>query len=214
MDCCIWLVIPGHQKCSCNRNRVQSWPWCSVSLWHPFRAVTQCTFGTTKSSKYLLSPLGVESRYRAFWWVIKFWQFLKISKPSSLEACCPKSVFFWASKQSKTMLSTESSLWASAQSVTCIWTYTHLAATHNSFSMPWSPSTTVGSWLSALWVAPGVTSSRTDLTMSGSRQVVIWLKTSAMVLSHPFWYSNWKLNLARAPTHQWPVASRLGAAMI
>ena len=33
---------------------------------------------------------------------------------------------------------------------------------------------------------------------------------SATVLSHPFWYSNLKLNCTRAPTHWWPVASRLG----
>ena len=93
MDYCIWLVIPSHQKHSCNRDRVQSWPWYPISLWHPFRVVTQCTFGTTKSRRSSFSPLGIECRYRAFWWIMKFCQFHKISWPSSLEACCPKSVF-------------------------------------------------------------------------------------------------------------------------
>ena len=110
MDCHTWLVIPGYQKCSYNRDRVQSWPWCPVSLWHLFRVVTQCAFGTMKSSRSSFSPLGVEHRYRAFWWIMKFWQFHKISGPSSLEACSPKSVFrsvfFQASNQPRTVLST------------------------------------------------------------------------------------------------------------
>ena len=185
MDCHIWLVIPVHQKCSYNRDRVQSQPWCPASLWHPFRVATWCAFGTTKNSKSLLPPLGIEHRYRAFWWIIRFWWFSKISQPSSLEACSPKSVFrsvfFWASNQSKTVLSTDSSLWTSAQSVKWIWTNTHPAATCTSFSTPWSPSTTVGSWLSALWVAPWGTPSRKDLTISGLRWVVIQLSTSTMV---------------------------------
>ena len=214
MDCHIWQVISGHQKCSCNRDRVWSWPWCPASLWNPFRMVTQCTSGTTKSSRSSFSPLGIEHRYRAFWWIMKFCQFHKISWPSSLEACSLKSVFksvfFWASNQSRTALSTESSLWASAQSVTCSWTNTHPVAACTSFSIPWSPSTMAESWLSALWAAPRVIPSRTDHTMSGLRWVVIQLSTSAMVLLHPFWYSNWKLNLVRAPTHWWPVALRLG----
>ena len=194
MDCLIWLAIPGHQKCSCNRDRVWSWPWCPASLWHPFRAATQCTLGTMQSSKSLFFPLGTEHRYRAFWRIIKFWQFCKISWPSSLEAWSPmsvfRSVFFLASNRSKTTLSTKSSLWASTQSVTCIWTNTHPAATCTSFPTPWSPSTTTGSWHSALWVAPRVIPSRTDLIMSGSRWVMTQLSRSATVLSHPFWYSS------------------------
>ena len=122
MDCHIWLVIPGHQKCSCNRDRAWSQPWCPASLWHLFRVATQCAFGTTKSSNSSFSPLGIECRYRAFWWIVKFWQCHRISQPSSLEACSPKRVFrsvlFLASNQSKTTPSTGSSLWASAQSHT------------------------------------------------------------------------------------------------
>ena len=101
MDCHVWFVIPAHQMHSCNKDKVWSWPWCPASLWHPFRAVTWCAFGTMKSSKSSFSPLGMEHRYRAFWWIVKFWWFHKISWPSSLEACSPKSVFrsifFWAS---------------------------------------------------------------------------------------------------------------------
>ena len=41
-----------------------------------------------------------------------------------------------------------------------------------------------------------------NLTMSGSSQVVTQLSTSATVLSHPFLYSNSKLNQVRALTHQ------------
>ena len=126
MDCHIWLVSPSHQKCSYNRDRVWSRPWCPASLCHPFRVATWCTFGTTKSRRSSFLPLGIECRYRAFWWIEKFCWFHKISWSSSLEACSPKSVFrsvvFWASYQSKTELSTGSSLWASAQSVMCIWT--------------------------------------------------------------------------------------------
>ena len=34
MDCYIWLVMPGNQKSSHNKDRVQSCPWCPTSLWH------------------------------------------------------------------------------------------------------------------------------------------------------------------------------------
>ena len=212
MDCHIWLVIPSHQKHSCNRDSVWSQPWCPASLWHLFRVATWCAFWTTKSRRSLFSPLGIECRYRAFWWIVKFCQFHKISQPSSLEACSPKSVFrpvfSWAPSQSKTALSTGSSLWAPAQSVTCIWTDTHPAVTQTSCSKSWSPLAMVGSWTSTQCAAPRFIPLRTDLTVSGLRQVVIQISTSATVVLHPFWYSNWKLNLARAPTHQWPVASR------
>ena len=149
MDCCIWLVIPGHQKCSCNKDKIWSWPWCPTSWWHPFRVATCCTSGTMKSSKSSFLPLGIEHRYKAFWWIVKFWQFLQTSQPSLLEACSPKSVFrsvfLWASNQFNTVFSTGSSLCVLAQSVTCISTNTHSAVTHTYFSMPQSPSTTAGS---------------------------------------------------------------------
>ena len=31
MDCCIWLVIPSYQKCSCNKDKVWSQPRCPAS---------------------------------------------------------------------------------------------------------------------------------------------------------------------------------------
>ena len=82
------------------------------------------------------------------------------------------------------------------------------------FPFSWSPLTTAGSSPSALWAAPKVAPSRTDCTASGPRRVAIWLSVSATVLSYPFWYSNWKLNFTRAPTHWWPVASKLGVVII
>ena len=69
MDHCIWLIIPSHQKCSCSKDKVWSWPWWPASLWHPFRVVTQWALGTTKSSRSSVLPLGVESRYKAPWWI-------------------------------------------------------------------------------------------------------------------------------------------------
>ena len=112
-----------------------------------------------------------------------------------------RSVFFWASNQFNTASNTWSSLWAGAQSAMCISTRTHLPATCTFFSTLWSPSTMAGSQPSALSVAPIVSPSRMDHTTSMLRQVVMQLSTSAMVLSHPFWYSNWKLNFTGAATH-------------
>ena len=149
---------------------------------------------------------------------MKFWWFLHTIWPSSLEACSPRSVlrsvFFLASNQCNTASSTGSSLWAVAQLVTCISTRTCLAATHTSFLCYGHIQPLQGHLLLPSGWCPGVTPSRTDHTSSRLRQVVIWLSTSATVLSHPFWYSNWKLNFARAPTHQWPVASKLGVVII
>ena len=51
--------------------------------------------------------------------------------------------------------------------------------------MLWLPSTTAGSFPSALWAAPKVTPSRMDCMASELRQVVIQLSTSATVLSCP-----------------------------
>ena len=91
MDCHIWLVIPSHQKHSCSKDKVQSRLWCPASQWHPFRVVTWCASGTMKSSKSSFLPLGVECRYRHFWWIMKFWCFLKTSQPSLPETCSPKT---------------------------------------------------------------------------------------------------------------------------
>ena len=149
---------------------------------------------------------------------MEFWQFLHTIQPSLLEACSSRSVlrsvFFWAPNQFNMAFRTRSSFWAVVQPVICISTCTHPVATCTSFSTLWSPSTTEGLWPSVLWAIPRVTPSRMDCTASGSRQVVIWLRASATILSHPFWYSNWKLNLTRAPTHQWPLASKLGVVLI
>ena len=130
-------------------------------------------------------------------------------QPSSLEAYSPRSVlrltFFLLSNQCNMACSFGSSLWAEAQLVTCISTRTHPAATHTSFSMSWSPSIMTGLSVSALCVAPKVTP---------SRWVVIQLSASNTVLSHPFWYSNQRLNFTRDPTLWWPVASKLGVVII
>ena len=87
MDCCIWLAMPGHQKCSHNKDRVWSCPWWHASLWHPFKVATQWAFGTTKSRRSLVTPSGIECRYKAPWWIVKFYWFHKISWPSLLEVC-------------------------------------------------------------------------------------------------------------------------------
>ena len=145
---------------------------------------------------------------------MKFWQFLHTTQPSLLEESSPRSVlrlvFLWVPNQFSKVFRTGSSFWAVAQLVTCISACTCPVATHTSFAILWSPSTTEGSWPSSLWAIPRVTPSRMDCTASGPRQVVIQLRASATVLSHPFWYFNWKLSLARAPTLWWPVASKLG----
>ena len=218
MDCCIWLIIPGHQKCSHSNDKVRSHPWLSASLWNLFRVATQWAFGTTNSSRSLVSPLGIEWRYKTPWWITKFCQFLKIIEPSLLGShstrCAFKSVFLWAFSQSKTALNIGSSLWALAQSVTCICTSTWPVVTCTSFSKLRSPLATVGSCTFAQYTAPIATPSRIDLTMSGSSWVMTWLCTSSTVLSCPFWYSSLKLNCTRSPTHWWPVALRFSVIMI
>ena len=50
MDFCIWLAIPGHQKCSLSSDKVWWWPWWLASLWHPFKVALQWSFGNTNSS--------------------------------------------------------------------------------------------------------------------------------------------------------------------
>ena len=198
ISCLICLAIPGHQKCSSNKDNVWSQPWCPASQWYPFKAAVQCAFSTMKSNRSSFSHLGMEQRYRMSWRTMKFWWFLHTIQPSSLEACSPRSVlrsvFFIASNQHSTASTSESSFWAADQLVTCISTRTHPAATHTSFSFSWSPSTMAGSSPSVLWVAPKVAPSRMDCMASRPRWVVIQPSTSATVLSCPFWYSNQKLN--------------------
>ena len=58
ITCLICLTIPGHQKCSCSRERVWSWPWCPASQGHPFRAAVWCDLGTMNNNRSSFSPLG------------------------------------------------------------------------------------------------------------------------------------------------------------
>ena len=210
MDFCTWLVIPGHQKYSCSKDSVQSCPWWPTSQWHPFRAVTQCALGTTKSRKSSVSPLGIEHRYKAPWWIVKFGKFCKISLPSLLEVCSARSVLrfvcFCAFSQSNTMANIGFSVWASAKLVTCISTNGWPPVTHTSCSKHWSPSTMARSWILAWCAILKVT----PFTVSESSWVVTQLSTSSTILSCPFWYYNLKLNHTRAPTYWWPMTSRLG----
>ena len=111
-DFCIWLATTSHQKCSHNMDKVQSCPWWPESQWHPFRAATQCALGTTKSRRSLVSPLGIECRYRAPWSIAKFCQLHRIRLPSLLEACSARSIL--AFSQSNTALNIRSSPWALA----------------------------------------------------------------------------------------------------
>ena len=200
------------------QDKVWSQTWWPASLWHPFKVVTQWALGTMKSRRSLVAPLGIEWKYKAPWWIVKFCQFFKIRWPSLLEVCSArsafKSVFFCAFSQFNTALNIGSSFWASAQSVTCICTSTWPAVTHTSCSRQQSPLTMVGTWILAWCAYPNGNPSRIDLTVSGSSWVVTQLSASATVLLHPFWYSNSKLNGARALTHQWPVSSRLGIVIM
>ena len=214
VDCHIWLIIPSHQRHSYSNDNVWSWFWWPEFLWHPFRTATWWALGTTNSSRSSVSPLGIEHRYRAPWWIIKFCQFHTISCHSSLEVCSTrsafKSVFSCAFSPSKTALNMGSSLWALAQSITSICTSAWPAVTCTSFSKLRSRMAMAGLCTSAQCATPIAASSRIDLTMSGSSWVVTQLSMSATVLSCPFWYSSLKLNHTRAPTHQWPVALWLG----
>ena len=121
ITCLIYLAIPSHQKCSCNKDSVWSWPWCPASQWHPFKAAVQCAFTLTPWQGHLLWSSG---------WHLRF--------------------------------------------------------------------------LHPGWIGQPL----------GPRWVVIRLSMSASVLSCPFWYSNWKLNFTRDPTHWWSVASKLGVVII
>ena len=114
------------------------------------------------------SPLGIDYRYKATWWIVKFCWFCRISLPSSLEVWSARRVFklVWicAFSHSSTTLNIGSSLWALAQSVTCISTIGQAAVTHTSCSTHWSPSIKAGSWVSAWCAAPRATLLRTDFT--------------------------------------------------
>ena len=123
---------------------------------------------------------------------------------------CPQISFLLRLQPLQNSASSGSSFWAVAQSVTYISTRIHPVVTHTSFSNGWSFLMMAWFSPSALWEAPMVAPSRTACTASGSRWVVTQLKASATVLSCPFWYSNQKSYLARAPAHQCPVASKLG----
>ena len=122
MDWCTWLVIPGHQKHSHNKDRVWSHHWWPASQWHPFRVATWCALGTRKSRRSSVLPLGIKHRYQPPWWITKFCQCCRISLPSSLEVCSARSIFksvcFCAFSQSNTALNTAtlgplSGLWPS-----------------------------------------------------------------------------------------------------
>ena len=144
--------MPGHQKYSCNVDKVWSQLWWPASLWYPLRVATWCALRTMKSRRSLVSPLDVEHRYKAPWWIVKFCWFHSISQPSLLGDCSArsafKSIFFCAFSQSKTALNIGSSLWASAQSVTRICTSAQPTATHTFYSKWWSP---LLQWGCELW---------------------------------------------------------------
>ena len=167
-DFCTWSLVPGHQKCSLNKDNMRSCPWWPTSWWHLFRAATWCALGVMKSKTSSVSPLGIDYRYKAPWWIVKFCWFCRISLPSSLEVWSARRVFklVWicAFSHSSTTLNIGSSLWALAQSVTCISTIGQAAVTHTSCSTHWSPSIMAGSWVSAWCAAPRATLLRTDFT--------------------------------------------------
>ena len=107
MECCMWLAIPGHQKHSCNREQSMFMVLMScISMASIQGSATQCAFGTKKSRRSSFSPLGIEHRYRAFWWIVKFSLIpqdqLALLTEGMLSSVF-RSVFFWVSNQSKTV---------------------------------------------------------------------------------------------------------------
>ena len=191
MDFCTWFVIPGHQKHSYNKHREWSYPWWPTSRLHLFKAVAWWALGTIKSRRSSVLPSGIECRYMAPWWIMKFCQFHRISQPSSLEVCSARSIFksvcFCAFSQSNTVPNIRSSFWASAQSVTCISTNGQPTVMCTSCSKCQSPSTMAGLWISAWCIIPKAIPSRMDFTVSWSSKVLTQLSTSATILSHSFW---------------------------
>ena len=153
-----------------------------------------------KSRRYPVSPLGIEHRYRAPWWIRKLCWFHKISWPSSLEVCSARSAFksvFFCTSQSNTVLNIRSSFWAATQSVTCICTSVRPALTHTSCSKWQLTLTMAGSWTSAQCADPNATPLKIEFTVSMSSWVVTWLSTSTTVLSLPFWYFQLKIELLK-----------------
>ena len=149
MDCCIWLAMPGHLKCSCSKDKVWLWPWWPASLWHPFKVVTWWALGAMKSRKSPVSPLCIECKYKAPWWIVKFCWFHKTSWPSSLEVCSARSTFksvcFCAFSKSNTVLNSGSSLWAFSpvfnmhfyRCAACMATHTSCSKCWSAFTMNW-----------------------------------------------------------------------------
>ena len=141
--------------------------------------------------------------------MVKFWQFLHTIWPSSLEACSPRivlrSVFFLDSNHCKTacvvwgllfgLLPNQSH--ASPLGLTQQVTFTSVLPLLVTFNHSW------GFLLLLSERAPMVAPPRTACPWPLAQdQWLFRLNASATALSHPFWYSNWKLNFARPPTHQ------------
>ena len=127
--CDIWMALPGHQRCSCSKNKVWSWPWCPAS-------------GDNHSEWHPDVPLGqqrVLNHHSPPWvWCIGRGLFggsqnsgnqSAIHTRGMLSQSVFRSIFYWVSSQSNKLFSTGSSLCILAQSVTCISTNTHPVAT-------------------------------------------------------------------------------------
>ena len=111
----IWWIaasgwtIPGHQKHSHNKDKVQMVALMTCIPMAPVQgSATQWALGTMNSRRSSVLSLGIECRYKAPWWIVKFCWFCKISQPSWLEVCSArstfKSVFFCNSSQFRTAL--------------------------------------------------------------------------------------------------------------
>ena len=159
--------------------------------------MTQCAFKAIKSNRFSFSPLGMEHRERVFWRVMKFWWFCH-THVALLTRSMPPGVSSDQSSSGPLTSSTQhlvqdllSGLWpnwsCASQLVLALQWHIPLFLCYGHLI------TTTGSQPSALWVVPRVVPSRMDHT------------ASAHLLWHypvPSGYSNWKLNLTRAPTHQ------------
>ena len=144
MACHNWLVIPSHQKHSCNRERVWSRPWYPASLWHPSGQQLDVPLGLQKAEDFHSHPWAWS---RGIGLSDEVW-----NSADSARSVCPthwrhalltaslNPLSFALPTSLKSTLNTGSSFWALAQSVTCICTSTWLVATCTSCSKPWSPS--------------------------------------------------------------------------
>ena len=54
---CICVAIPGYWNQSCSKHSVCCWPWCPVSQWPPFMAVTQWAMGLWIAKLFPTHPL-------------------------------------------------------------------------------------------------------------------------------------------------------------